>query len=345
MSGLSQSRLHLQFHVTGNCNLRCKHCYRTEGDAEPLTTDDVKRIIEQFVDLKNAYNKEHNIKKRGHINLTGGEPFIRKDINEIIGYIHTKSNALTYGVLSNGSFIDDKTIKLLKETKVSFVQLSIDGNRETHDKLRADGDYDRVFAMAQKLTNNGIRTYISFTANAKNYTQLTTVARECRKRKITALWSDRLVPIGNAEDIRDLKITADILPCYTDALKKAQGTRLTKTVHKLTEVRMHRALQFLGNNSEAYECSAAKSLVVVDEFGRVMPCRRLPIVCGNVFTSTLTDIYYSHPTFIDLRKPYIPQECLKCPHNMSCNGGARCQSYAEYGTYKKADPACPLTEL
>ncbi len=345
MSVLSQSRIHLQFHITGNCNLRCKHCYRTEGDAEPLTTDDIKNVIDQFIDLRNAYNKEHNIKKRGHINLTGGEPFFRKDIKEIINYIYSHKNQLTYGVLTNGSFIDDELIDLLKQTCVSFVQLSIDGNRETHDQLRAEGDYDRVFCIAQKLTDSGIRTYISFTANANNYTQLPIVARECRKRRLTALWSDRLVPIGNAEEIKDLKITSDILPLYLDALKKAQGPRLTRAFCKSTDIRMQRALQFLGDNSEAYECSAAKNLLVVDEFGRVMPCRRLPIICGDVFETTLTDIYYNHPTFCDLRSPCIPRECLKCPHNMSCNGGARCQSYAEYGTYKKADPACPLTEL
>ncbi len=344
MSVLSQSRIHLQFHITGNCNLQCKHCYRTEGNVEPLSTEDIKNIIDQFIDLRNEYNKEHNIRKRGHINLTGGEPFIRKDIKEIINYIHHHDKLLTYGVLSNGSFINDDIIDLLKSTNVSFVQLSIDGNRETHDELRACGDYDRVFRIAKKLTDNGIRVYISFTANAKNYTQLPKVASECRKNKITALWSDRIVPIGNAEDLQDLIITKDLLPDYISTLKKSRGSKLTQKIYKSTEVRLQRALQFLGDESTCYECSAAKSLMVVDEFGRIMPCRRLPIYCGDVFKSTLTDIYYNHPIFIDLRTPYIPSECITCHHNMSCNGGAKCQSYAVFGTYKKADPSCPLTE-
>jgi radical SAM protein with 4Fe4S-binding SPASM domain len=345
MTGFSQNRLHLQFHLTGNCNLRCKHCYRTEGNVEPLTTDDVKGIIDQFIVLRDKYNNDHNIRKRGHINLTGGEPFIRKDIAEIINYIHSNNKSLTYGILSNGSFINDEVIALLKATDVSFIQLSIDGERNTHDELRAPGDYNRVMAVAKKLTSAGIRVYISFTANAKNYTQLPTIAKECRKNKITALWSDRIVPIGNAEELQDLIITKALLPDYVANLKKARGSELTQRLHKKTDIQIKRALQFIGSNQPIYECSAGKSLIVVDELGNIMPCRRLPIICGNVFTSTLTDIYYNHPTFIDLREPCIPQECLKCQHNMSCNGGAKCQSYAEYGTYKKADPACTLTEL
>lgn len=345
MSDMSTSRIHLQFHITGNCNLHCKHCYRAEGNVEPLSTNDIKNIIDQFIDLRNEYNKCHGIKKRGHINLTGGEPFIRKDIKEIINYIHSKSNALTYGVLSNGSFIDDDIIDTLKATGVSFVQLSIDGNRETHDKLRADGDYDRVFRVSEKLTRAGIRVYISFTANAKNYKQLPVVAKECRKKRITALWSDRIVPIGNGEALQALTITRDLMNDYICSLRKARGTRLTQMMYKSTEVRLQRALQFIGEKSHCYECSAGKSLIVVDEYGRVLPCRRLPIYCGDVFTSSLREIYFSHPTFIDLRTPFIPKECISCPHNMSCNGGAKCQSYALFGTYKKADPACPITEL
>ena len=51
----NQERLLLQFHITGNCNLRCKHCYRTEGDAEPLSYEDVVRVVEQFKALPQAF--------------------------------------------------------------------------------------------------------------------------------------------------------------------------------------------------------------------------------------------------------------------------------------------------
>lgn len=203
------NRLVLQFHITGRCNLSCKHCYRTEGDVETLSAEDVFSVLEQFKELRKKYCHIHSIKKRGHVNITGGEPFFRKDIKDILRYFGENKDTLTYGVLSNGSFIDGEIISLLKETEVSFVQLSIDGDKKTHDGLRAMGDYDRVLKKAEILEKNGIRTYISFTANKENYKFLPKVADECRKRRITKLWSDRLVPIGNGQELEGLKITSN----------------------------------------------------------------------------------------------------------------------------------------
>lgn len=338
----THNRLVLQFHITGRCNLRCKHCYRTEGNVESLTYDDIINVIDQFILFQKKYNTQREIKKRGHINLTGGEPFFRKDIKEIIKYLGDHRSQITYGILSNGSFINEEIIELLKETEVSFIQLSIDGDKETHDNLREKGDYVRVLKTAEILEKAGIRTYISFTATSDNYKHLPGVAKECRKRHITKLWSDRLVPIGNGENPGHLKITANEMPKYIRTLKKAQGSFLTKLFYPDSKVIMNRALQFIDSNGNIYSCSAGDSLITVDEFGRIMPCRRMPVICGDIFTSTLEDVYYNNPVFTDLRKNCIPEECVSCEYSCLCNGGAKCQSYALYGTYKKADPACPI---
>lgn len=334
------SRLVLQFHITGNCNLRCKHCYRTEGNVEPLSYADVIAVIEQFKELVKAYNRQNKSRRRGHINLTGGEPFVRKDIKKILRYLGENNDRLSYGILSNGSFLDDGMISVLKETGVSFVQLSLDGNREMHDILRAPGDYDRVLKTAEYLEKKGIPVHISFTANKENMKYLPKVAAECRKRKITKLWSDRLVPIGSGQKIMDLAITGEELPKYLKLLKRAQGSWLIQKLFPETLVALNRALQFQVSKGSVYSCSAGKSLLVVDEFGNVMPCRRMPILCGTVFDSTLKEIYYNQETFRNLRNLCEPEECSSCEYAKLCKGGAKCQSYAIYGDFSKADPAC-----
>ena len=334
----------MQFHITGKCNLKCKHCYREEGNVEPLTYSDVIKVIEQYKDLLKKYNKHHSIKKRGHINITGGEPFIRKDIKDILKYLGENSKLFSYGILSNGSYIDDEMIAVLKQTNVSFVQLSIDGNREAHDYLRKQGDYDRVFKTAKYLEKNGIKTYISFTANKDNFRYLPKVAKECRKRKITKLWSDRIVPIGGGGELKNLEITPDILPDYLKALKKAQGNFLTNLLYPKTQVTMNRALQFF-EGGNFYTCSAGDSLVTVDEFGNIMPCRRMPIICGNIFENTIESVYFENETFKSLRNAKIPKECSYCIYNTLCRGGAKCQSYANSGDFCKADPGCYLKEI
>ncbi len=341
---INHNRLTLQFHITGRCNLRCKHCYRTEGDVEPLTFADIKRVIDQFIELKKQYNTLIGIKKRGHINITGGEPFCHKDILKILEYLGEKKTEITYGILSNGSFIDDKVISILKETEVSFVQLSIDGNKKIHDALRAPNDFERVFNVAKMLKKHNIRTYISFTANKNNYTCLPEVAKKCREFGVTKLWSDRLVPIGNGADIETLKITDKELPDYLKKLKKAQGGFILKRLFPKTQISMDRALQFIGSKGSVYSCSAGVSLLTVDEFGNIMPCRRLPIICGNIFFSELADVYFNDSTFLKLREKKIPEECINCQFSLSCNGGAKCQSYAQNGNFDRADPACPFRE-
>ena len=340
---LNNNRLLLQFHITGRCNLRCKHCYRTEGDIEPLSLEDIKEVIDQFTVLCAAYNVRHGLKKRGHINLTGGEPFCRADIRDILTYLGEHNKQLTYGVLSNGSFLDDSLLALLLDTGASFVQLSIDGDRAAHDTLRAPGDYDLVFRSAEWLEKRGVRTYISFTANRENYRLLPKVAAECRRRHITKLWSDRLVPIGHGEALASLAITTRELPDYLRALRRARGSRLVRRLYPGTQVTMNRALQFLDPAGSPYTCAAGISLITVDEHGQILPCRRMPIVCGDVFTSTLEQVYFGNPVFRELQADRLPPECVACDRHFLCQGGARCQSYAAYGNFHQADPACPLS--
>ena len=337
-----QNRLLLQFHITGKCNLRCKHCYRKEGDVERFSFRDIITVIEQFKSLLKRYNSNHRINKRGHINITGGEPFFRSDIKEILSYLGDNKELFSYGILSNGSFIDEEIIRILKETQVSFVQLSIDGTAEIHNQLRAPGDYQRVFSTASYLESNGVRTYISFTANKSNFHALPHVARECRKRNITKLWSDRLVPIGNGEALTELAITQNEIKKYIRFLKRAQGNFITKKLHPKTQVTMNRALQFIGSDGAIYSCSAGDSLITVDETGNIMPCRRMPVLCGNVFESTLEEVYYNSPVFQQLRMEFIPTECEKCKYTYLCRGGAKCQSYAVLGSFNHADPACNI---
>ncbi|MBQ9387059.1 MAG: radical SAM protein [Lachnospiraceae bacterium] len=335
-------RLILQFHITGRCNLNCKHCYRDSDDAKELSFDDIKSVIDQFLLLRKKYNKEHNIFCKGHINITGGEPFIRKDILDILSYLHSKKNEISYGVLSNGSFIDEKIMIALAYTGAAFVQLSIDGDEKTHDGLRKKGDYIRTFNKAAELEGFGIRTFVSFTANKDNYRYLPIVAKKCRKNGISKLWTDRLVPIGSGASMSDIVITANEMKDYVNTIKKAQGNYITRKIFPYTEVSANRALQFIGGNECTYRCSAGESLITVDEFGNIVPCRRMPIICGNIFTSTLEDIYYTNEIFIDLRKHMIPEKCKSCLHGEKCRGGARCQAYAAYGSYNEADPGCFL---
>jgi radical SAM protein with 4Fe4S-binding SPASM domain len=129
---------------------------------------------------------------------------------------------------------------------------------------------------------------------------------------------------------------------YISTLNRARGNIITRKMYPKTEVTLNRALQFINTSGRLYSCSAGSSLITVDEFGNVMPCRRLPIVCGNALESTLSDIYFNSDTMRQLRCAIIPTECNGCKYADACRGGARCQSYARYGDFSHADPSCFL---
>ena len=123
--------------------------------------------------------------------------------------------------------------------------------------------------------------------------------------------------------------------------------RIRKSWFNRTQVKMHRALQFLtlrkhGERDAApYRCSAGRTLLAVMPSGAVYPCRRMPVEVGRLPQQNLGAIYEASPFLQALREPdRAPAGCEACEFKQSCNGGLRCLSYAYYGDPFKADPQC-----
>jgi len=76
---------------------------------------------------------------RGHITVTGGEPFVRRDFVELLGVLAANRRRLSFAVLTNGTLIDAPVARSLRELGACFVQVSIEGTQATHDRIRGDG--------------------------------------------------------------------------------------------------------------------------------------------------------------------------------------------------------------
>ncbi len=74
----------LQWHITERCNNRCAHCYQEENEGGELTFEELLAVLEQYKDLLDDFAKEAEAPSRGHINVTGGEPFIRSDFPDFL---------------------------------------------------------------------------------------------------------------------------------------------------------------------------------------------------------------------------------------------------------------------
>ena len=127
--------------ITNRCNLHCLQCdIPLTGDRKAeLTADQWKKIIGE---LRSWLGKTL-------IRWSGGEPFVRKDLIDLIEY-SSRSGVLT-GVNTNGHYIDQKMAERMAEANVFNVNLSLDGMKKGHDFVRGPGQFDRVVAAARHL--------------------------------------------------------------------------------------------------------------------------------------------------------------------------------------------------
>lgn len=329
-------RLILQWHITSRCNLRCKHCYQVSYQTPELDFHNILGIMKQYSELLSALNR------KGHINFTGGEPFLREDFFDLLHECKRYSSLFSFGILTNGTLLNRKTVEELKKLQPDFIQVSIEGNREIHDSIRGSGNLDIVIKGLELLSYYRIKTLVSFTAHRGNYKSFSSVVDLCRKHNVFKVWTDRIVPFGNGEDLKDQVLNPEEAWEFfmgINKLRKQKGFPWKQN----TIVEMSRALQFLAAGNTPYRCGAGESLITVLEDGIVLPCRRLPIDCGNIKEKTLLEIYSDNKTMRGLREQRDPPHgCEKCSYFFLCDGGAKCISYAITKDPFSRDPGCPI---
>jgi MoaA/NifB/PqqE/SkfB family radical SAM enzyme len=139
----------LTFSVNNYCNQRCKTCNiwknnPIEEKKKELRLDEIERIFSQFP-------------KIFWLTITGGEPFLREDVVEIVKIICKKSKVNVLTLTTNGSLpntIEKNVKEILMNCKnlTIIVNVSIDGDRELHDKIRGiKGSFDKTVETIKRL--------------------------------------------------------------------------------------------------------------------------------------------------------------------------------------------------
>jgi radical SAM protein with 4Fe4S-binding SPASM domain len=329
----------LQWHITERCNLRCSHCYQDAYSGKELGFRDLLGILEQFKDLLQFWGSERGrLPVSGHITVTGGEPFVRRDFLDLLEVFAANRQYFSFAILTNGSLIDTAMARRLRKLGPSFVQVSIEGTRTTHDKIRGSGNLEQTVAALKNLVRERIRTFISFTAHRENFREFSEVARLGRKVRVSRVWADRLIPWGAGSELKENVLTPEETQEFFEIMKKARNQEARRWFGR-TEIAMHRALQFLVAGGRPYHCTAGDTLVTVHPNGDLYPCRRMPIPVGNLLETPLTELYFNSDLFHALRnRNLISERCQDCFYSELCRGGLRCLSYAMTGEPFEADP-------
>jgi len=331
------SRLVLQWHLTDRCGQACLHCYRTPTPG--LGMDDWLQILGQYEQLlaELAVRRGHPVRARLH--LTGGEPFLAEGIWEFLESLHQRQ--LEFGLMTTGLTLDAPQAERLQKLHPAFVQVSLDGGPRTHDRLRGTGNHALVLKAIQRLSKAGLHVSVSFTALKSNFREFPEVVEAARGSGARSIWSDRLVPCGQAEGLIAEVMDADEVGSYVRLLgaeQRAQRFRL----HPI-RVQAERALQFRGSAGVPYRCSAGSSLITILADGTLCPCRRMPIPLGTLPKENLQALYFGSELLRSLREPgNTPSGCTGCAYGAACGGGLRCLATAVNGDPFTPDPGCSL---
>ncbi|SDB15002.1 radical SAM additional 4Fe4S-binding SPASM domain-containing protein [Pseudobutyrivibrio sp. YE44] len=321
----------MQWHIGEACNLKCLHCYQESHTPIQLEYDQLLSILNQYRQLL----KKLDVK--GHINLTGGEPLCSPHFYKLLEEFKKDSDLYSFSILTNGTLITPEVAEKISSYNPEYVQVSLEGGKRTNDYIRGKGVYKKVGKAIDSLKKFGIFVSISFTATKINCKEFPKVVKFAKKHKVDNVWSDRFIPLGDEKDVElimDSKETAAYLK-----LMQAERFKLMQK-HSKTRISMYRALQFIFTNDYPYQCTAGDSLLTVMENGDLVPCRRMPIVVGNLLSEDMYELYMNSPTLKMLREDTTPEDCKGCEHETFCKGGLKCLTYALYKDLNHKDVGC-----
>lgn len=323
---------YFQWHIVERCNLRCRHCYQDSHKAGELGEAELKKIARS---LESALVQW---RYRGRISLTGGEPFlVPGTLFKLLKLFDDSPPFEWVGVLTNGTLLDRATAQRLSRlSKLREVQVSLDGDEATHDRVRGHGTYRRTLEGIADLRSAGVKTAIMFTLTKQNAACATSMVDIAVELGVDAVTVERASPIGPKCGGDDSLSADEIREIYTTIAqrKRMLGTRCS------TKIRTSRPLWCLTDRELGGFCPAGFGCLAILHDGTVLPCRRLEIPLGNVLRDGLYRIWYTSPVLWKLRnRKLLSGRCADCEFQGGC-GGCRAVAHAVTGDFMAGDPQC-----
>lgn len=150
--------------ITSSCNLHCAGCYsrcnHATQDSEPvsqLTSEEWLSIFQEADEIGVSY-----------ILLAGGEPLLRRDIVEAAG----KMQDIIFPIFTNGTYMDEKYLKLFDKCRNLIPVMSIEGGKEETDRRRGEGIYDKLISNMDKFHEKGLLFGVSVTVTTENVEEI-----------------------------------------------------------------------------------------------------------------------------------------------------------------------------
>jgi len=141
----------LPWRCTFACNSECIHC---ASAGKPVSSDEVNTSDAMHI-VEETYNFGATF-----LGISGGEPFLRKDLFEIIKY--ARKIGLSSSIITDGRLLDSKAFEKIVRNEVK-VSISIDGAEVTNDLIRGKGAHANAISAIKRLSTEGLLNCLVYT--------------------------------------------------------------------------------------------------------------------------------------------------------------------------------------
>ncbi len=369
--GTGYTAYSVSWNLTQRCNLECAHCYMSaSAGADPrgeLTTAECRRVIDEIA----------TINPHVFLILTGGEPFLRRDLFEIAAYAAEKRFTTVLG--TNGLLLREREAAEMRRHGVLGASISLDStDRARHDSFRRlPGAWAGAVRATRVLTDAGLDFSLHMSVTDWNVGEIPAMIELAGTLGAKVLNFFFLVRTGRGRDLTDIDAAAyehilmylaqrqgvsggppsfvqrllgrapaaDKVSSFEDPWSTPVGEANGLLIRAKCAPHFRRILWQLNPTSPLLRnyahgsCPAGKYYCRITPDGDVTPCPYMPVSAGNLRSSSFADLWHGAKVFGDLRDPRLGGRCGVCEFSKIC-GGCRCRAYATHGDYLAEDPAC-----
>ncbi|MBU1044850.1 MAG: radical SAM protein [Candidatus Omnitrophica bacterium] len=240
--------------LTYKCNYRCPYCKIYENQRSELSCDDIKLRIAKLVKLGLKW-----------IIFTGGEPFLRNDLPEIIAA--AKKHNLFVCVNSNGSFSPEM---LGKCGNIDLLNLSLDGLEEIHDKIRGRGAFNHMLSALESAKLLKIKVKITTTIHRINMNKIESILSFCIKNNIMLSFQMLNRNCLGSKEVNNLSLSnAEYKQAIKNIILLKKSKKYSKAIsHSLS------SLKFLAQRADLskLQCASGKIAFRVTPEGKMYAC-------------------------------------------------------------------------
>jgi radical SAM/SPASM domain protein of ACGX system len=332
-----------QWHITDECDQRCKHCYIFSEDTckhlDSMNWEQMQRTVENCLDFCRTYDR------LPYFYLTGGDPILHPDFWKLLALL--KQHDIPFTILGNPFHLDDEVCRRLRAYGCEKYQMSIDGLRQTHDWFRKPGSFDCTLEKIGCINRAGIRSVIMTTVSGTNLAEVPAIIDAVVAAGVNVYAFARYCPTSEEKDtgMTPQEYRALLAECdrkFRDYEAAGCATYFSKKDHLWTLYDYETGAFQLPTDADPETiyggCNCGNCHLTILPTGDVYACRRVQnSKVGNVLTERLADIWVCR---MEQYRQYDRfKKCAKCELKAWCRG---CPAVASgrSGDFYDADPQC-----